>query len=49
MIVQEPASDEEEENDDFEVVPQYHANDADMWDAENENEDEVKEAKIKSK
>lgn len=33
--------------DDFEVVPQ-EADDGDMWDVEGENEDEIKQAKIKS-
>lgn len=33
--------------DDFEIVPQ-EADDADMWDVEGENEDEIKQAKIKS-
>jgi AdoMet-dependent rRNA methyltransferase SPB1 len=31
------------------VVPQDQDYDADMWDAEGENEDEVMQAKIKSK
>lgn len=33
----------------FEVVPQELDADDDMWDVEDENEDEIKEAKIKSK
>ncbi|KAI0721317.1 Spb1 C-terminal domain-containing protein [Cerioporus squamosus] len=32
--------------DDFEVVPQDKDDDADMWDVEGENEDEIKQAKI---
>jgi len=44
-LIQDPAS---EEDDDFEVVPQDHDDDTDMWDAEGENEDEAKQAKIRS-
>ncbi|KAF5377607.1 hypothetical protein D9615_005314 [Tricholomella constricta] len=36
-----------EDDDDFEVVPQEPDGDVDMWNAEDENEDEVKQAKIK--
>ncbi|KZP31228.1 FtsJ-domain-containing protein [Athelia psychrophila] len=42
----EEASNGDEDND-FEVVPQDEDDDADMWDAEGENEDEIKQAKIK--
>lgn len=35
--------------DDFEVVPLQVDNDVEMWDAANENEDEIKQQKIKSK
>lgn len=44
--MQEPSG--EKEGDDFEVVPQDQDDDTDMWDVEGENEDEVKQAKIKS-
>ncbi|KAG5652171.1 hypothetical protein H0H81_006011 [Sphagnurus paluster] len=39
------ASDDDE--DDFEVVPQEPDGDVDMWDVEGENEDELKQAKIR--
>lgn len=48
MVIQELASDKEDGDDDFEVVPQDQENDVDMWDAVGENEDGVKQAKIKS-
>lgn len=39
----------QDEGDDFEIVPQdQDDDDAEMWDAEGENEDEIKQAKIKS-
>lgn len=34
--------------DDFEIVPQEEDSDADMWDVEDENEDEIKQEKIRS-
>ncbi|CDO78227.1 hypothetical protein BN946_scf184726.g2 [Trametes cinnabarina] len=41
------SSKEESDSDDFEIVPQDRSDDdADMWDAEGENEDELKQAKI---
>lgn len=36
------------DEDDFEVVPQEPDGDLEMWDVENENEDEARQAKIKS-
>lgn len=36
-------------SDDFEVVPQEQEEDTTMWDVGDENEDEVKQAHIKSK
>ncbi|KAI0830634.1 Spb1 C-terminal domain-containing protein [Trametes gibbosa] len=47
--VEEAASSEAEDNfDDFEIVPQDASDDdADMWDAEGEDEDEIKQAKIR--
>ncbi|KAI0361270.1 hypothetical protein OH77DRAFT_1417509 [Trametes cingulata] len=47
-VEEEAASSEEEDDyDDFEVVPQDRSDDdADMWDVEGENEDELKQAKI---
>lgn len=38
-----------DDDDDFEVVPQQPDDDVNMWNAEDENEDEVKKAKIQSK
>ena len=49
VLQQSASSDEEDDYDDFEVVPQDNSDDdADMWDVEGENEDELKQAKIKS-
>jgi len=49
LIVNQDSASGGEQDDDFEVVPQDQDHDIDMWDAEGENEDEVKQAKIKSK
>ncbi|KAH9847396.1 Spb1 C-terminal domain-containing protein [Lenzites betulinus] len=47
--IEELASSEAEDDfDDFEIVPQDRSDDdADMWDVEGENEDEIKQAKIR--
>ncbi|KAI0778502.1 Spb1 C-terminal domain-containing protein [Trametes elegans] len=45
-IEEQAASDEDDDFDDFEVVPQDRSDDEDMWDVEGEDEDEVKQAKI---
>jgi hypothetical protein len=45
---QDPASVEEKDND-FELVPQDRDLDTNLWDAEGENEDDVKRVKIRSK
>lgn len=39
----------DDDEDDFEVVPQDQSDDDGMWDVADENEDQVKQAKIKSK
>jgi hypothetical protein len=39
----------ESDGDDFEVVPQDQSDDDTMWDVEDDDEDEVKREKIKSK
>ena len=37
-----------EDEDDLEIVPQDQEDDTDMWDVENEDEDEIKQEKIRS-
>jgi hypothetical protein len=46
LIVHQVSAGGGEDDDDFEIVPQDHDHSTDMWDAEAENEDEVKQAKI---
>lgn len=48
QTIQDSAGEEAQE-DDFEVVPQNRDDDTNMWDAEAENEDEVKQTEIHSK
>ncbi|THG99899.1 hypothetical protein EW026_g2532 [Hermanssonia centrifuga] len=45
MSAQEASSEEDE--DDFEIVPQQPEDDIDMWDVGDENEDEIKQEKIR--